>query len=98
MSTTKHFRAGAVMVILGVLAFFSTQFGVWHYRDQAIQRADSYITDHLRDYHGGDFDRAYDGYLAETSVQRIRLTVLHFGGFILAIWGGSKLRQKAQAV
>jgi len=94
MSTMTRSRAGVVMIILGLLAYFITQYGTWHYRDQATKRADSYIMEHLRDYHGGDFLRAFDGYLEETRIQRICLYVVHFGGFILACWGGSRLRQK----
>ena len=84
------------MIILGLLAYFITQYGVGIIRDQMTKRADSYILEHLRDYHGGDFLRAFDGYLEETRFQRICLYVVHFGGFILACWGGSKLRQKPQ--
>ena len=95
MSTITRSRARMMMIILGLLAYLIASYGVNHYRDQATKRADSYIMEHLRDYHAGDFLRALDGYLEETRIQRVSLYVMQFGGLILAIWGGSKLRQKA---
>src|SRR5438552_1036941 len=95
MSTMTRPRAGMV-IILGLLAYLIASYGVDHYRDQATKRADSYIMEHLRDYHGGDFLRALDGCLKETRIQRVSLYVMQLGGLILAIWGGSKLRQNSQ--
>ena len=84
------------MIILGLLAFLIAPYGVYHYRDQAAKRADSYSMEHLRDYKTGDFSRVLDGCLEETRVQRAGFYIMQFGGFILACWGSSKLRQMRQ--
>jgi uncharacterized protein HemY len=96
MRTLTHSHVGVMMVIFGLLVFLIAPYGVYHYRDQATKRADSYITEHLRDYNSGDFSRALNGYLAETRVERAAFYVVQFGGLILACWGASRLRRKSQ--
>lgn len=85
------------MIILGLVAYLGAPYGVYHYRDEATKRAESYIQEHLHNYASGDFARTFDGYLEETRMQRAAFYILQFAGFALACWGASKLRQKSQA-
>lgn len=92
----KSSRIAVVMIMLGFLAFMVAPYGVYHYRDQATKRAESYAMEHLHDYNSGDFTRAMDRSLEETRWQRAGFYTTQFAGFLLACWGASKLRQKPQ--
>ena len=80
------------MIVLGFLAFIAAPYGVYHYRDEAAKRAESYVAEHQHEYKNGDFARAFDGYLEETRAQRWGLFAIQFAGFGLACWGASLIR------
>jgi hypothetical protein len=86
--------AAVVMIVPGLLAYLIAPYGIYHYRDEAAKRAGSYIREHLHDYHSGDFKHTFDSHLKETRVQRAGFYLAQFGGFILACWGVSSLRQR----
>lgn len=95
MSTAKPFKAGMVMFVLGFLAFVAAPYGVYHYRDEAAERAVSY-TQEQREYKAGDFARAFDTYLDETRLQRWALFAIQFAGLGLACWGASLVRKQPE--
>ena len=97
MSTPKHFKVGVVMIVVGFVAFLAAPYGVYHYRDEAAKRADTYMAGHRQDYKSGDFARALDGYLDETRLQRWGFFGLQFVGFGVACWGASLIRNRHAA-